>query len=161
MNPRLTVTKICVALLAIATILLPSGAVGSEKFTPAPPPAPGKALVYVYRQGKMVGAAGYDLIFVNNEYMAGVHNGNYAYREVPPGTLVFSSLSRLKVIPGAILEAELMKLQKEAKELFRMDVEAGKTYYIRIYVTGKGHKMELVDEERGTKEISKLNLAKD
>lgn len=121
-------------------------------------PHAGKALVYVYRQGRVLGAAGYDRIFVNNEYLAALHNSNYAQREVQPGTIVFATLPRMKHVPGAILEAELMKLRKKAKERFRMEVEAGKTYYVKWSIGGK---MKLMDAATGAKEMSACHPAKD
>ena len=124
--------------------------------TASPPPA-GKALIYVYRQGRMLGAAGYDRIFVNNHYLAALRNSNYAQREVPPGTVVFTTLSRINRI--FIVDEELMEaLRKKAKERFRMEVEAGKTYYVKWSIGGK---MKLVDAATGAKEMSGLHLAKD
>jgi Protein of unknown function (DUF2846) len=122
---------------------------------PPSPPA-GKALVYVYRQRRTVGAAGYDRSFVNHDYLAALHNSNYAQREVPQGTVVFTTLSRLN--RTFLAQAELMTLQKRAKERFRMDVEAGKTYYVKWSVGGK---MKLVDSATGATEMSGLHLAKD
>jgi len=122
----------------------------------APPTPTGKALIYVYRQGRMVGAAGYDHIFVNSQYLAALHNSNYAQREVPAGTAIFTTLSRMNQV--FVGEAELMKLQKNAKERFRMEVEAGKTYYVKWSIGGK---MKLVDAATGAKEMSGLHLAKD
>lgn len=119
-------------------------------------PHAGKALVYVYRQGRVLGAAGYDRILVNNEYLAALHNSNYAQREVQPGTIVFATLPRMKHV--FILEAELMKLRKKAKERFRMEVEAGKTYYVKWSIGGK---MKLMDAATGAKEMSACHPARD
>jgi hypothetical protein len=130
-----------------------NGAKGQSTASPAPA---GKALIYVYRQGRVVGAAGYDHIFVNNEYLAALHNSNYAQREVPPGTVVFTTLSRLNKV--FIAQAELMELQKKAEERFRMEVEAGRTYYVKWSIGGK---MKLVDAATGAKEIRGLHLAKE
>jgi hypothetical protein len=122
----------------------------------ASPPPTGKALVYVYREGKMVGAAGYNRIFINNDYLAALRNSNYAQREVPPGTVVFATVKRIsKVLIGY---AEMAKLQKEAKERLRIEVEAGNTYYVKWSI---GSKMKLMDAATGAKEIQGLNLAKD
>ncbi len=123
--------------------------------TPSSPSA-GKALIYVYRVGSIVGAAGYDRIFVNTDYLGALHNSDYAQHEVPPGTVIFSTLSRLN--STFIGQAELMKLQKQAKEKLRIEVEAGKTYYIKWSVGGK---MKLVDATIGAKEMKGLHIAKD
>jgi hypothetical protein len=44
--------------------------------------------------------------------------------------------------------------------VLRVDVEAGKTYYLKWSVSGSGGKMMLADGPVGAKEIKKLNLAK-
>ncbi len=104
----------------------------------------------------MLGAAGYDRFFVNSEYLAALHNSSYAQREVPQGTVVFTTLSRVsKVLIGMYL---LSQLQTEGKERLRMEVEAGKTYYVKWSIGGK---MKVVDEETGVREIEGLHLAKD
>jgi hypothetical protein len=118
-------------------------------------------LVYVYRDGSSRHAIYYDRVFVNGDYLAALHRSNYAQRELPSGTVVLAGTTRQRVIPGEILQAELMKLQKKAKEKLRIEAEAGKTYYVKWYVTNRGTKMMLVDAALGTKEMSGLHPAKD
>jgi hypothetical protein len=42
-----------------------------------------------------------------------------------------------------------------------IEVEAGKTYYVKWFVSHLSQKMELVDAAKGAKEIIRLRLAKD
>ena len=147
--------RMYVGLFLVAVILLASRAVGAQQFTAAPPPQPGKALVYVYREASMVGKAGYSRIYVNTDFLATLHSGEYALREVPAGTVVFTTLPRaLPITALGMLTDE----QKKKHEKLRLDAETGKTYYFRWSV---GDKMKLVDKATGVKEIRKTHLAKD
>jgi uncharacterized SAM-binding protein YcdF (DUF218 family) len=158
MGQKPAVIKMCVGVLAIASLLLTSSLTWSQKFTPSPPPAPGKALVYVYRQGSMVGAGGYDRIFVNGEFLAALQNSKYAAREVPEGTVVFAGEPRLNQMTpfGVTMHADSHKETTKYEKL-RIEVEAGKTYYIKWHLG----KMKLVDAATGSKEIRGLKLARD
>jgi cytohesin len=89
MTQKLTLTKVCLGLLVIASLLLASEAIGSEKFTPSPPPPAGKALVYVYRHRKI--STTHPLIFVNDYLLAEMHNSNYAAIYVPQGAMVVAA----------------------------------------------------------------------
>jgi len=235
-------------------VLLPliAGSAWSQKFTPAPPPAPDKSLVYVYREGSMVGAVGRPLIFVNGYFLAEMHNSNYAPIEVPRGAVVISSTyartnavnfpetkgpwaslpgcagldwRRLAMAPpadiglcrsglidllgkcGAYTEvlgcqlrgcvwwvttrfpacnptlngfsADALYLldlagplrlaldggpQRRSQLLIaplRVQVEAGKTYYVRWSISTSGGSLRVVDSTAGAKEIRKLNLAQE
>lgn len=102
----------------------------------------------------MVGAAGYSRIFVNDDFLAKLHSGGYASREVPQGTVVFSTLAR--AVWAFPTLAALTSLQKKQHERLRMEVEEGKTYYVKWSI---GDKMKLVDPATGAKEISELHLA--
>lgn len=144
-----------VGLFGVAALLLTSSAVRGQQFTAAPPPQPGKALVYIYREASMFGKAGYSRIYVNADFLATLHSGEYASREVPEGTVVFTTLPRALPITALGM---LTDAQKKKHEKLRLDVEAGKTYYFRWSV---GDKMKLLDEATGTKEIRKTHLAKD
>jgi hypothetical protein len=123
----------------------------------APPATAAKATVFIYRQGSMLGAANYELIYIDDDYFATLRNDNYAQREVPQGPIVFYGIPRQKLLPGALITGALINSQKKKHEKLRMDVEAGKTYYVKWHLG----KMKLVDAATGAKEVSGLNLAKD
>lgn len=154
-------TKTCAGLLLLASLLL-TGCImqlGPSRptippFTPAAPP-PGKALVYVYREGGIVGASGYSRIYVNGEFLAGLHRGQYAPREVPPGTVVFATTPRVSF--GAPLILFLNNLQNKEYEKLRIEVEPGQTCYVKWSV---GDEMKLVDATTGVKELGGLQPAK-
>jgi hypothetical protein len=51
-------------------------------------PASEKALIYVYREGSIIGLAGSPILFANNSFLAVLNNSRYAQIEMPPGTVV-------------------------------------------------------------------------
>ena len=141
--------------ILIASLML-TGCASGPKFTAAPQPAPGKALVYVYRNSSIVGAAGYDKVYVNDDYLADIRSGGYASCEVSPGSVPFYVTPR--VVWGVALGMALLtNFQKKQYEKLRIDVEAGKSYYVNLYVAFVGHQMRLMDEAKGAKEIRGLH----
>ncbi|HYM05298.1 MAG TPA: hypothetical protein VEU11_01945 [Terriglobales bacterium] len=73
---------LCLAVLTVT---------GSQKFKPSPPPSAGKALIYIYRPGRMLGAAIHFTVFINDYFLAEIHNSNYAAYEVPEGQVVVTT----------------------------------------------------------------------
>lgn len=51
----------------------------------------GRASIYVYREGSMVGAAGHPFIFVNDHFLAALRNSNVAKTDVVPGAVYVSA----------------------------------------------------------------------
>ncbi|MGO9271192.1 MAG: DUF2846 domain-containing protein [Terriglobia bacterium] len=105
------------------------------QFVAAPPPAAGNALVYIYRQSNIVGMAGYPTLYVNGRLVAYLHNGTYAPVEEPQGVVTLSTY-------------------RAGSERLRIEVEAGKTYYVKWSI---GDKMKLEDSMTGEKEIMRLH----
>jgi hypothetical protein len=132
---------------------------------PTPPAAPsaGKALIYIYRVGRFVGSAAHDHLFINGVYVAYLLNGEYAWMEVAPGTAVVTGTPEMYY--GGIIQstgAALNDARKKENERIRLDVEAGKTYYLK-WTSGTmatGIKVTLQDPGIGAKEMSKLHPSK-
>jgi hypothetical protein len=87
----------------------------SQKFEPVANIPEGKALVYVYRPGSMVGAAVHYSINANESKVSEAHlrNGTYLVYFAEPGRYTFW--------------AQVTNTRRSAD----LDVEAGKTYYVR------------------------------
>jgi hypothetical protein len=234
-----------------ALVLLTASTTSAQKFTASPPPSPGNALLYIYRQGGMVGALGHPVLFVNDYLLAQLYTSNYAAMQVPQGsaaitatfafqgklvlpspigswatlpgcvgldwrrlaaappadiTLCRDGLSALytkcspivtfsgcalpgcvltktvhvpacfsdlsgsndapflldiaQQLPGALANGLPRPPTVNLRTQLRIEVESGKTYYVRWSVTTSGGKMILVDGPAAEKEIRKLNLAK-
>lgn len=132
---------------------------------PTPPgaPSPGKALIYIYRVGRFVGSAAHDHLFIDGVYVAYLLNSEYAWLEVAPGTAVVTGMPEMYY--GGIIQstgAALSEARRKENERIRLDVEAGKTYYLK-WTSGTmatGIKVTLEDPGVGAREMSKLHPSK-
>ena len=144
--------------------LTPASAQDAKPTPPPTAPSAGKALVYIYRVGRFVGSAAHDHLYVNGIYLAYLKNSEYAGMEVQPGTVVVTGSTEMYYAGGVAMSsyAGIKNGTKKENERIRLDVEAGKTYYLKWTsgTMGTGVKMTLMDAEVGAKEMSKLHLAK-
>lgn len=165
--------RISVAVLLACCALMLSGCprVAAAQAPPDPKPqaalttpSAGKALICIYRLSRAVGSAAHDSLFVNGVFLATLLNGEYASMEVPPGTVVVSGTPKMYYGPSVIMSsaAALTDATKEENERIRIEVEAGKTYYLKwtsgMFATGV--KVTPVDEATGAKEMSTLHPSK-
>jgi hypothetical protein len=132
--------------------------------TPPTAPSPGKALIFIYRVGRFVGSAAHDHLYVNGVYLAYLKNGEYAGMEVDPGTVVVTGFPEMYYAGGVVVSsyAGIKNATKKENERIRLDVEAGKTYYLK-WTSGTmatGIKVTPQDPGVGAREMSKLHLAK-
>src|ERR1017187_8726468 len=93
---RLTATLL-LACCALAIFSAPSAALAQDSKTPAVLPAPsaGKAIVCIYRVGRFTGSASHDELYINGIHLAKLLNGEYAFMEVSPGTVVIAGLPKM------------------------------------------------------------------
>ena len=98
----------------------------------------GKALVYIFRPSNMVGAALHYTVNVDDQKVSEVHlkNGTYLVYFADPGNNIFWEQFGAKRIEVPV------------------EVEAGKTYYIKEY----NMSLELVSEEIGKEKIKKCKM---
>jgi Protein of unknown function (DUF2846) len=160
-----SLASLLLAFSAMAFLFTGPISVAQDSKTPAALPAPssGKAIVCIYRTYRFTGSSAHDELYVNGTHLAKLLNSEYAFMEVPPGTVVISGLPKEyygSVIMSAAAAANQAR-QKE-NERARFEAEAGKTYYFK-WTSGAfatGIKVEPVDTEKGAKEISKLHPSK-
>ena len=128
-----------------------------------PAPSSGKAIVCIYRTYRFTGSSAHDELYVNGTHLAKLLNSEYAFMEVPAGTVVISGLP--KEYYGTLImsaAAAANQARQKENERARFEAEAGKTYYFK-WTSGAfatGIKVTPEDPERGSKEISKLHLSK-
>ncbi len=144
----------------------PVPAAQDTKPTVMPPmpaaPSTGKALICIYRTYRFTGSAAHDHLYVNGVYLAYLHNDEYAWTEVTPGTVVITGLP--KMYYGGIIQstgAAINDATKKINERARFEAEAGKIYYFK-WTSGAmatGIKVTPVNEETATKEMKKLHTA--
>jgi hypothetical protein len=128
-----------------------------------PAPSPGKAIVCIYRESRFTGSASHDDLYINGVFLAKLLNGEYAFMEVDPGTIVVSGLT--KMYYGSLIMsagAALNDARKKENERIRFEAEAGQSYYLKWSnsTMATGVKVKLSDPFFGAKEMSKLHLSK-
>jgi len=148
-----------------AMAFLFSGSISVAKDNPSELPAPssGKAIVCIYRVYRFTGSSSHDELYVNGTHLAKLLNSEYAFMEVPPGTVVISGLP--KEYYGSVIMsagAALNQARQKENERARFEAEAGKTYYFK-WTAGPmatGIKVTPEDPGVGAKEIRKLHTSK-
>ena len=155
----------CSAFCALAFFYAQPVAVAQDSKSPSVLPAPseGKAIVCIYRVGRITGASSHDELYVNGVHLAKLIGGEYAFTEVSPGTVVILGLPKM-YYGGIITSAGAAVNQSTQKEheRARFEAEAGKTYYMKwtAGAMATGIKVTPQDPTVGAKEMSKLHLAK-
>jgi len=139
-----------------------STAGGSKDGAVLPTPSDGKAIVCIYRVGRFTGSASHDELYVNGTHLAKLLNGEYAFMEVAPGTVVITGLP--KMYYGGVIQsagAAAAEARKKENERARFEAEAGKTYYLKwtAGAMATGIKVTPEDPSVGAKEMSKLHLS--
>ena len=159
------IAGLLIALSGIAFLFAGPAAVAEDAKSPAvlPAPSPGKAIVCIYRTYRFTGSASHDELFVNDTHLAKLLNSEYAFIEVPPGTVVIAGLP--KMYYGSVtmtIGAALNDARKKENERARFEAEAGKTYYFKWTAGAMATMIKVtpVDPGVGAKEISKLHLSK-
>lgn len=153
------------ALGAMAFLFAGSGAVAQDSKTPSVLPAPssGKAIVCIYRTYRFTGSASHDELYVNDTHLAKLLSNEYAFTEVPPGTIVISGLPKM-YYGSAIMSAgaALNQARRKENERARFEAEAGKTYYFKWTAGAMATMIKVTpeDPEVGAKDIRKLHLSK-
>lgn len=125
--------------LFLATLIFTCNAVLSQKFSPIKEIPDGKALVYIYRPKNMVGGALHYTVNANDEKVSEYHLRNKSY-------LVYFAE------PGRYTFWAQVTNTRRAVDL---DVEAGKTYYIRA----TWGEFIIPDTEKAEEEIVKCKLS--
>jgi hypothetical protein len=157
----------CLLLVFSAIAFLSTGpeSVAEDSKAPAVLPAPsaGKAIVCIYRTYRFTGSASHDELYVNEAHLAKLLNSEYAFMEVPAGTVVIAGLP--KMYYGSIIMsagAALNDLRKKENERARFEAEAGKTYYFKWTAGAMATMIKVtpVEPSVGAKEMSKLHLSK-
>jgi hypothetical protein len=157
--------SLLLAFSAMAFLFTGPISVAQDSKTPAVLPAPssGKAIVCIYRTYRFTGSSSHDELYINGTHLAKLLNSEYAFMEVPPGTVVISGLP--KEYYGSIImsaAAAANQARQKENERARFEAEAGKTYYFK-WTAGAfatGIKVTPEDPEKGAKEISKLHPSK-
>ena len=131
--------KLTIKTSFVIFLIFTCNSVFSQKFKPVEEIPEGKALVYIYRPGSMVGAAVHYTVNANDEKVSESHlkNKSYLVYFADPGRYTFWG--------------QVTNTRREVD----LDVEAGKTYYIK----GDCCEFILPSSEDAEKEIAKCKLS--
>ncbi len=131
--------KSLIKILFLFALILTSCSVHLQKFIPIEEIPEGKAIVYIYRPGSMLGAAVHWTVNANDEKVSENHLRNKTY-------LVYYAEPGRYTIWGQVTNT-----RREVD----IDVEAGKTYYVHSNCC----KFTIPDLEKAEKEIVKCKLS--
>jgi hypothetical protein len=126
-------------------------------------PSEGKAIICIYRPGGAVGSAAHDHLYVNGVYLATLLNGEYAWTEVAPGTVVVAGMAKMYYGPSIIMSSAAAANQTRGQaERIRLQALEGKIYYMKWSsgMFASGIKVTMVDPGTGAKEMHKLHPSK-
>ncbi len=148
-----------------APIASPAPTASPAKEMPPMPAAPseGKAIICIYRPGGAVGSAAHDHLYVNGVYLATLLNGEYAWTEVDPGTVVVTGMAKMYYGPSIIMSSAAAVNQTRGQaERVRLQAIEGKIYYMKWSsgMFASGIKVVVVDPATGAKEMHKLHPSK-
>lgn len=131
--------KTIIKTLIVFSFILLCHSLYSQKFSPVEDIPEGKALVYIYRPGSMVGAAVHYTVHANDDIVSENHlrNKSYLVFFADPGRYTFW--------------AQVTNTRREVD----LDVEAGKTYYVR----GDCCEFIIPETKEAEKEIVKCKLS--
>ena len=140
-------------------------AAAPAKEMPPMPAAPseGKAIICLYRPGGAVGSAAHDHLYVNGVYLATLLNGEYAWTEVDPGTVVVTGMAKMYYGPSIIMSSAAAVNQTRGQaERIRVQAVEGKIYYMKWNsgMFASGIKVILMDPGTGAREMRKLHPSK-
>ena len=158
------IASLLLAFSAIALLFAGTISLAQDSNSPGVLPAPsnGKAIVCIFRTYRFTGSSSHDELYINGIHLAKLLNSEYAYMEVPPGTVVISGLP--KEYYGSVIMsagAALNQARQKENERAQFEAEAGKTYYFK-WTAGPmatGIKVTPEDPGVGAKEIRKLHLS--
>ncbi len=164
---------VCGSLVAAAQDQQPAAPAARNQQATAPPakemppmpaaPSEGKAIICIYRPGGAVGSAAHDHLYVNGVYLATLLNGEYAWVEVDPGTVVVTGAAKMYYGPSIIMSSAAAVNQTRGQaERIRLQALEGKRYYMKWSsgMFASGIKVKAMDPGVGAKEMSKLHPSK-
>ena len=125
-----------------SSLLLQGCATSGPEFKEVSPLPDGRALIYLYRESRMLGAAGSFTIFLNSNTLVELKNGAYIPVVVEPGPTVLShrpAFSAINAIPwvAALTAISRSTVDWEKEGAVAIDAEPNKTYFVQWVIGGK------------------------
>jgi hypothetical protein len=145
-------------LIALTFTLLLQGCASAPRFKELTSVPENKALIYIYREKRMLGAAGSWEVFVNGKEIVKMSNGGYYVHTLEPGPVVISH--RPGYGPLTLLSTSLSRpFEPEKEGVISFMAESNGVYYIE-WVIALTPKMEMRDYETAIKTLKESKLLK-
>jgi hypothetical protein len=146
-------------LIASTVILLLHGCASAPRFEGMTAVPENKALLYIYRESEMLGAANSFEVFVNGKEIVRMTNGGYYVHTLEPGPVVIShrpGYSRIGL--GVAATALGRAFEPEKKGLISFEAEPNGVYYVEWMMKVSGPKMETRDYEAAINSLKDCKL---
>ena len=144
-------------LIASTVILLLQGCASGPRFEGMTAVPENKALLYIYRESQMLGAADSFEVFVNGKEIVRMTNGGYYVHTLEPGPVVISHRPGYGAFGNAFV-AMSRALELEKKGLISFNAEPNGVYYVEWKVEVSGPKMETRDYESAINSLKDCKL---
>ena len=105
-----------------------------------------KAVIYVYRKSRFVGAANTAEIFINNQYAGKLANGSYCTHVTEPGRIEIKALQK---VPTIFVAAAIISKLVGKQPLIEFTADPGREYFLEFNVAGYKVKQVSKDEALG------------
>ena len=127
-------SKLLLPVLSGITFLLQGCATGIPFSGLAPIPE-NRALLYLYREARMLGAAGSNEIYINGKPTVNLKSGGYFVVDIEPGPVAISHRAAISVPLLLTLVDRALEPEKKPKVTFT--AEANHIYYVEGVLAGK------------------------
>lgn len=128
-------STLLLTVLSGITFLLQGCATGIP-FSGLTPIPENRALLYLYREARITGAAGSNEIYINGKPTVDLKSGGYFVVVIDPGPVVISFRPALPVLPSLLHLVE-RALEPEKKPIVTFTAEANHVYYVEGMIAGK------------------------
>jgi uncharacterized protein DUF2846 len=118
----------------------------------------GKAIVYIYRESSIVGAANVFTIISNQNTAARMVNGGYYVDVVNPGRVSYKYTTTTY---STLLYYALSKIFNDATPAGEITVAAGKEYFMKVEIHMTGITLENQPRDKGLDDIKGLSRISD
>lgn len=155
---RIFISPSLLLALVIASSCLLSGCASTKETTAVFTPVTfesSKAVIYVYRKSRFVGAANTAEIFINNHYAGKLVNGSYCTYVTEPGRIEIKALQKVPII---FVAAALISKLAGKQPLIEFTADLGREYFLEFNVAG--YKVKQVSKDKALGMMNGLEPAK-
>jgi Protein of unknown function (DUF2846) len=155
---RIFITSSLLFVLVVVSLFFFSGCASTKGTTAAFTPVtfePNKAVIYIYRKSRFVGAANTAEIFINNQHAGRLVNGSYCTYVTEPGRIEIKALQK---VPPIFVLADIISKLIGKQPLIEFTADPGREYFLEFNVAG--YKVKQVSKDKALGIMNGLKQAK-